>query len=195
MNESLIDKLEQVLPQTQCGLCDYDGCKPYAIAISQGKVTISRCAPGGIKTLHDLATITQQDPTPFEKEVISRSKPPQTASIRENECIGCTKCIQACPVDAIMGTAKQMHTVLKTECTGCELCVAPCPVDCIDIHPLETPQYLPALAKQRYQARNERINTRKQQKRNQHKLSRQAKLSKEIEAAVARVKAKKEAGK
>ncbi|WNL37366.1 RnfABCDGE type electron transport complex subunit B [Halomonas sp. PAMB 3232] len=126
----LIDAIDAELPQTQCTKCGHDGCRPYAEAIVQGEA-INRCPPGGDETLKRLAGLTG-------RPVIALAEPPQPpllAVIREAECIGCTKCIQACPVDAILGAAKQMHTVIESECTGCELCVAPCPVDCIDLVP------------------------------------------------------------
>ncbi|SDO93263.1 electron transport complex protein RnfB [Halomonas shengliensis] len=125
-----IEAIDALLPQTQCGKCGFDGCLPYAEAIAEGE-PINRCPPGGERTLVQLAALTGQPERPL-------AEPPQSplaAVIREAECIGCTKCIQACPVDAILGAAKRMHTVITDECTGCELCVAPCPVDCIDLVP------------------------------------------------------------
>ncbi|KXS39031.1 MAG: electron transport complex protein RnfB [Halomonadaceae bacterium T82-2] len=130
MTAARIDVIDAALPQTQCGKCGHDGCRPYAEAIVAGEA-INKCPPGGERTLHQLAALTGQPALPLERPAES----PQVAVIREDECIGCTKCIQACPVDAILGAAKRMHTVIEAECTGCELCVAPCPVDCIDILP------------------------------------------------------------
>jgi electron transport complex protein RnfB len=130
---SLIQRIDALLPQTQCGKCGHPGCKPYAQGIAAGE-PINRCPPGGSETIAALAELLQ---TPIiELDLQRGSAPAQVAHIREAECIGCTKCIQACPVDAILGAAKQMHTVLIDECTGCDLCVAPCPVDCIDLIPL-----------------------------------------------------------
>lgn len=128
----LIDAIDALLPQTQCGKCGFDGCLPYAEAIAEGE-PVNRCPPGGDSTLAQLAELTGQP----ERPLIEPAQRPLAAVIREDECIGCTKCIQACPVDAILGAAKRMHTVITDECTGCELCVAPCPVDCIDLvaHP------------------------------------------------------------
>lgn len=126
-----IQAIDALLPQTQCGKCGHPGCKPYAEGIAQGEA-INKCPPGGTATIHALAQLLQVPELPLELPEV----PPQIALIREDECIGCTKCIQACPVDAIVGAAKLMHTVITAECTGCELCVAPCPVDCIDILPL-----------------------------------------------------------
>ncbi|MGE4532306.1 RnfABCDGE type electron transport complex subunit B [Halomonas sp.] len=125
-----IEAIDALLPQTQCGKCGFDGCLPYAEAIAEGE-PINRCPPGGERTLTRLATLTDQPERPLAEPAQS----PLAAVIREAECIGCTKCIQACPVDAILGAAKRMHTVITDECTGCELCVAPCPVDCIDLVP------------------------------------------------------------
>ncbi|HIX61163.1 MAG TPA: RnfABCDGE type electron transport complex subunit B, partial [Candidatus Halomonas stercoripullorum] len=126
----LIEAIDALLPQTQCGKCGFDGCQPYAEAIATGE-PINRCPPGGEATLSRLAELTGQPLLPLEQP----AQLPLTAVIREAECIGCTKCIQACPVDAILGASKRMHTVIVDECTGCELCVAPCPVDCIDMAP------------------------------------------------------------
>ncbi|SDL68944.1 electron transport complex protein RnfB [Franzmannia pantelleriensis] len=126
----LIDAIDAELPQTQCGKCGQPGCRPYAEAIAQGEA-INRCPPGGERTVARLAAITGRPEIALEQP----AQPPLTAYIREDECIGCTKCIQACPVDAILGAAKLMHTVIVDQCTGCELCVAPCPVDCIDLLP------------------------------------------------------------
>lgn len=129
---NLIDKIDELLPQTQCGLCGHGGCRPYAEAIVYHNEKINRCPPGGIKTLTALADLLQLDTDSFQNEIIN-TKLPSVVSIREEDCIGCTKCIQVCPVDAIIGSSKKMHTVLTDECTGCELCLKPCPVDCIDI--------------------------------------------------------------
>ncbi|WP_423773959.1 electron transport complex subunit RsxB [Aquipseudomonas alcaligenes] len=126
-----IQAIDALLPQTQCGKCGHPGCKPYAEGIANGEA-INKCPPGGDATIHALAQLLDVPELPLELPAV----PPQIALIREAECIGCTKCIQACPVDAIVGAAKLMHTVISAECTGCELCVAPCPVDCIDILPL-----------------------------------------------------------
>ncbi|MBP5074167.1 electron transport complex subunit RsxB [Pseudomonas chlororaphis] len=137
---SLIQRIDALLPQTQCGKCGHPGCKPYAEGIANGEA-INKCPPGGDETIAGLARLLN---IPVVELDISRGPAPaQVAFIREAECIGCTKCIQACPVDAIVGAAKQMHTVLIDECTGCDLCVAPCPVDCIEMHPLSLNNVLP----------------------------------------------------
>ncbi len=130
----LVDQIDGILPQTQCGQCGYPGCRPYAEAIAGGEA-INKCPPGGESTIAALADLLDVEPMPLDEEHgVSQGK--RVAFIREDECIGCTKCIQACPVDAILGAAKQMHTVIVAECTGCDLCVEPCPVDCIDMIPI-----------------------------------------------------------
>ena len=128
--DPIVDQLDALLPQTQCGQCGYPGCKPYAEAIAGGD-KINKCPPGGEATIQALADLLDVEAEPLDAE--GGEKPQMVAFIREAECIGCTKCIQACPVDAIVGAARQMHTVIVSECTGCDLCVEPCPVDCIDM--------------------------------------------------------------
>ena len=123
----LVEKIEAILPQTQCGQCGYPGCKPYAEAIAEGEADINRCPPGGQEGVAKLADLLGREVKPLDAE----EKPKQVAIIDEQTCIGCTLCIQACPVDAIVGAAKQMHTIVGALCTGCELCLAPCPVECI----------------------------------------------------------------
>ncbi len=127
----IVDQVNELLPQTQCGQCGFPGCRPYAEAIANGE-PINRCPPGGQTTINALADLLDVEAEPLDAEN-GIEKPTMIAYIREDDCIGCTKCIQACPVDAILGAAKQMHTVMTDECTGCDLCVEPCPVDCIDM--------------------------------------------------------------
>lgn len=131
------DQINALLPQTQCGQCGYPGCRPYAEAIVNGE-SINKCPPGGEAGIQALADLLDVEPIPLDDEHGEEAEAKTVAYIREDECIGCTKCIQACPVDAILGAAKQMHTVVTSECTGCDLCVEPCPVDCIDMLPVAT---------------------------------------------------------
>ncbi|MGD9297092.1 MAG: electron transport complex subunit RsxB [Chromatiales bacterium] len=132
--DPVADQIDSLLPQTQCGQCGHPGCRPYAEAIAAGEDEINKCAPGGEETIIALADLLGRDPIPMDESIEER--PPSVARIKENECIGCTLCIQACPVDAILGAAKQMHTVIESECTGCELCLPPCPVECIVMEPI-----------------------------------------------------------
>ena len=132
--DPLVEQIDAVLPQTQCGQCGYPGCKPYAEAIANGD-DINKCPPGGEATIKKLADLMGVEPKPLDA-AHGEEDVKKVAFIREDECIGCTKCIQACPVDAILGAAKHMHTVITDECTGCDLCVDPCPVDCIDMVPI-----------------------------------------------------------
>lgn len=131
----IVDQIDKILPQTQCGQCGYPGCRPYAQAITDGDA-INKCPPGGQATINALADLLDVEAPQLNAEHGEESEVKTVAFIREEECIGCTKCIQACPMDAILGAAKQMHTVIADECTGCDLCVEPCPVDCIDMIPV-----------------------------------------------------------
>ncbi len=187
---NLIQRIDALLPQTQCGKCGHPGCKPYAEGIASGEA-INKCPPGGDETLSALSHLLNVPLIPLDTE--RGSAPAQVAFIREAECIGYTKCIQACPVDAIVGAAKLMHTVIIDECTGCDLCVAPCPVDCIDMLPLPSPAVVPIVgglgfneaqrmaraakrghARQRFEARNARLEAEEQQ-RQAERLARQHK--------------------
>ena len=134
--DPIVDQIDALLPQTQCGQCTYPGCRPYAEAIAKGEAEINQCPPGGEATIQALADLLGRDPLPLNEEH-GEHKGKTVVHIIEEQCIGCTLCIQACPVDAIVGAAKQMHTVITDECTGCDLCIPPCPVDCIEIVPLE----------------------------------------------------------
>ncbi len=177
---SLIQRIDALLPQTQCGKCGHPGCKPYAEGIASGE-PINKCPPGGSETIAALAELLKVPV--LELDVSRGAAPAQIAYIREAECIGCTKCIQACPVDAIVGAAKLMHTVIIDECTGCDLCVAPCPVDCIEMRPLPLATVLPIVgglafsleeqqaraakrnrARRRFEQRNARLQREEQQK-------------------------------
>ena len=213
---SLIQRIDALLPQTQCGKCGHPGCKPYAEGIAGGE-PINKCPPGGDETIAALAGLLK---IPVLELDISRgSAPPQVAFIREAECIGCTKCIQACPIDAIVGAAKLMHTVIIDECTGCDLCVAPCPVDCIEMHPLPLGT-LPVVgglassveeqqartkkrdhARQRFERRNARLQREEQQKQAEREARAQRAAQAEVasttldpvQAALERVRAQKAA--
>lgn len=131
----LVEKIDAVLPQTQCGQCGHPGCKPYAEAIAKGEADINQCPPGGEEGIQKLADLLGVEFKPFGEGAAPKAK--AVALIDEQTCIGCTLCIQACPVDAIVGAAKQMHSIIAQECTGCELCLAPCPVDCITMLPVQ----------------------------------------------------------
>ncbi len=127
---NLIERLDRVLPQTQCGQCGFEGCRPYAAAMASGQARVDRCPPGGDAGARALARILDVPPLPYDRSR-GQHKPAQVALVVEADCIGCTKCIQACPVDAIVGGARHMHVVIEPLCTGCELCLPACPVDCI----------------------------------------------------------------
>ena len=149
--QAKIARIDACLPQTQCGLCDHaDGCLPYAVAIVIDSEPYNKCVPGGQAVTDAIAQIINQDssdiqplnaePSKWPIDVSSQRPVEVRAVIREDDCIGCTKCIPACPVDAIVGTGKHMHTIFTDLCTGCELCIAPCPVDCIDLVTVERTQ-------------------------------------------------------
>lgn len=136
--DPLADQVDNLLPQTQCGQCSFAGCRPYAEAIAKGEAPINKCPPGGETTMLALADLLDVEPMELDESAGEQSEEDEVAFIIETDCIGCTLCIQACPVDAIVGAAKHMHTVIESECTGCELCLPPCPVDCIIMKPLKT---------------------------------------------------------
>jgi len=131
-SDALTERINAVLPQTQCAQCGHPGCRPYAEAMARGSADINRCPPGGSATIAALAELLGREAKPLDASC-GEHKPALLAVIDEQRCIGCTLCIHACPVDAITGAAKWMHTVIAAECTGCELCLPPCPVDCIDL--------------------------------------------------------------
>jgi electron transport complex protein RnfB len=136
-SDPLVDRIDALLPQTQCGQCNFPGCRPYAEAISKDEADINQCPPGGEAGIRALADLLGREPKPLNPEN-GQETPKTVVVIDELRCIGCTLCIQACPVDAIVGAAKLMHTVIESECTGCDLCLPPCPVDCIDIVEVKT---------------------------------------------------------
>lgn len=212
---SLIQRIDALLPQTQCGKCGHPGCKPYAEGIVQGEA-INKCPPGGSETIAALAELLHVPVLLLDPE--RGSAPAQVAFIREAECIGCTKCIQACPVDAIVGAAKWMHSVIVDECTGCDLCVAPCPVDCIEMHPLPIAQVVPVVgglassaeerrartekrnrARRRFENRNARLHAEEQRKqaerlaRTQRAAQPEPVATNPVQDAIARIKAQKAA--
>jgi electron transport complex protein RnfB len=136
--DPVVDQIDALLPQTQCGQCTYAGCRPYAEAIAKGEADINQCPPGGETTIVALADLMGVEVKPLNAEHGVEKQQKTVVVIDEQVCIGCTLCIQACPVDAILGAAKQMHTVISSECTGCDLCIPPCPVDCIHVVPVAT---------------------------------------------------------
>jgi electron transport complex protein RnfB len=136
VNTELVDAIDALLPQTQCTKCGYDGCRPYAQAIAQDEAGINQCPPGGREGIRKLARLLKRAEIPLNPANGFES-PRVAAVIDEARCIGCMLCIKACPVDAIVGAAKRMHTVLTASCTGCDLCLPPCPVDCIDLVELD----------------------------------------------------------
>ncbi|MDB4041929.1 electron transport complex subunit RsxB [Methylophilaceae bacterium] len=201
MSENIVEKINSILPQTQCGQCNYSGCKPYAIAITKGRADINQCPPGGEEGIQNIAKLLGVDFKPLnEKHGIT--KPKAVAFIDEHACIGCTLCILACPVDAIIGTTKKMHTIIEDECTGCELCLSPCPVDCIEILPVKEDnngtsiQNKSNLARSRYEFRLDRIKREKKESNATRKLltstSKKSKLinekRKSISEALARIR-------
>lgn len=159
MNTHLINEIDAILPQTQCGKCSFNGCRPYAEAISQGTADINQCPPGGDAGIQQLAKLLNVPIKPLNPEH-GTVKPRQIAVINEADCIGCTKCLPPCPVDAIIGANKLMHTAISQQCTGCELCIAPCPVNCISMVDAEQPAWTQAdanKARSRYLAKNKRL--------------------------------------
>jgi Na+-translocating ferredoxin:NAD+ oxidoreductase subunit B len=150
-------RIDALLPQTQCTRCGYSGCRPYAAAIAAGEARINQCPPGGSATIHALADLLNEPFLPLNP-ANGVEAPPRVAWIDESRCIGCARCLPPCPVDAIIGASKFMHTVLAERCTGCELCIAPCPVDCIELRPGPAPApKQPDLNRTRYEAHSERL--------------------------------------
>ena len=137
-DDPVVEKIDNLLPQSQCGQCGYPGCRPYAEAVGSQGEKINRCAPGGEAVMQKIATLLNVDPQPLGDDAAAAEPVRMLAVIDEPNCIGCTKCIQACPVDAIVGATRAMHTVISDLCTGCNLCVAPCPTQCIDLRPVAT---------------------------------------------------------
>jgi electron transport complex protein RnfB len=155
-----VANIDALLPQTQCTRCGYPGCLPYAAAIAAGEAQINQCPPGGDATIRGLAQLLGREVRALNS-VHGTVEPPRVAWIDESRCIGCARCIPPCPVDAIVGAAKFMHTVLSDRCTGCELCLAPCPVDCIEMRPGPAPgPDQSALNRRRYYAHTDRLQRR-----------------------------------
>ena len=157
---SVADRIDALLPQTQCTKCGYEGCRPYAEAIASGEAEINQCPPGGAAGIDALAQLLSRAPMPLNP-MNGFERPLMVAVIDESRCIGCTLCIPACPVDAIVGSAKRMHTVIASQCTGCDLCLPPCPMDCISMVPVVPPRVWTATdrlaARERHDARRERL--------------------------------------
>ncbi len=189
MSASLRERIDALLPQTQCTKCGFDGCGPYADAIAAGTADINRCPPGGEAGIRALAALLARAPKPLDP-ACGAERPLLVARIDEARCIGCTLCIRACPVDAIVGAAKQMHSVLAELCTGCELCVAPCPVDCIALLPAQRARWdadRASAARRRFEARRARL---ERETRLAHAEPRKRAA---IQAAIARARARRDA--
>jgi Na+-translocating ferredoxin:NAD+ oxidoreductase subunit B len=196
---TLSRNIDALLPQTQCTRCGYPACMDYARAIADGAADINQCPPGGDAGIAELARLLGRAPKPLNP-ANGVEKPREIALIDEETCIGCTKCIQACPVDAILGASKLMHTVIVEECTGCELCIAPCPVDCITMIPANDANAHPmthaAGFRARYLAHTARLR-RWEGEREAQLTSRKAHVDAggdAVSAAIARARARKNAG-
>lgn len=195
---TLADRIDAILPQTQCEQCGYHGCRPYAEAIARGEASIDRCPPGGAAGIARLASLLNRPIVPLDPDH-GVEKPRTLARIVEADCIGCTKCIQACPVDAIVGAAKVMHTVIADDCTGCELCVPACPVDCIVLLPMPAAQIDTKhadAAREHFQRREARLERQRRQRDAElaaHKaaVGERAAQRNPVLEALARAKAKK----
>ena len=203
--EKLINDIDAILPQTQCGLCNYAACRPYAEAIVNNTASIDLCLPGGVETLLELANYFNKESDSYFASMKKKAKPASIAFIREEECIGCTKCAQVCPTHAIIGASKLMHTVVINACTGCELCLPPCPIDCIDmkIIPQPTSNEKKQKAQQwlhRYKEKQKRLDRYKTEQRCKHQEAKLVNTPKKtlearkaaICASVERVRIKKE---
>lgn len=177
-----VARIDALLPQTQCTRCGYAGCLPYAAAIAGGEAPINQCPPGGRATIEALAALLGRDYVALNPANGIESAP-RTAWIDEERCIGCARCLPPCPVDAIVGASKYLHTVLADRCTGCELCLAPCPVDCIEMRPAPVPgPNQPALNRERFRAHTERL-TRRTRERHEHLEALKAAASRSAPAA------------
>jgi electron transport complex protein RnfB len=164
-----VKQIDALLPQTQCGLCGFSGCLPYANSLAKGESPINLCTPGGIKGVKQLATLLSIDSSPYLETF--KEKEATKLLIDETSCIGCTKCISACPVDAIIGASKQMHTIIQAECTGCDLCIPACPVDCIEISTSSPLKHLREEKSAHYRQKYSEHKTRLENANNQQKNS------------------------
>jgi electron transport complex protein RnfB len=163
----LAARIDALLPQTQCTRCGYSGCSPYAGAIADGQAQINQCPPGGKATIAALAALLNRPALPLNPSN-GVETPPRVAWIDESRCIGCARCLAPCPVDAIVGAQKYMHTVLAERCTGCELCLPPCPVDCIEMRTAPEPAVnRPALNRERYAAHASRLSNQAAERQRQ----------------------------
>lgn len=197
---ALIDRIDALLPQTQCGQCGFGGCLPYAEAIARDGAAINRCPPGGAAGIADLAALLARAPLPLDP-ACGIERPPAIARIVEADCIGCTKCIQSCPVDAIVGAPKRMHTVLIELCTGCGLCLPPCPVDCIVMTDAGRAAESTAqrrqradAARERFRVRNARLLREQERERRQAAADQDSASRTAVLAAIARAKARRRGG-
>lgn len=202
--QSIVDRIDALLPQTQCTRCGYDDCRAYAQALAGGQSEINRCPPGGEVTIQRLAALLDRRPLPLDPECgIEQAR--SVAVVDEGWCIGCRLCIEACPVDAIVGAPKRMHTVIESECTGCELCLPPCPVDCIRMVPArsgpasaaEWLQTRAESARRRYAFRKRRLPREAGRQARRRRVNRPPPLSQrkaDIEAAIARVRSRRAEG-
>jgi electron transport complex protein RnfB len=198
----LADRIDAVLPQTQCEQCGYHGCRPYAEAIARNEAPINRCPPGGTAGIGKLAALLERPALPLDP-AHGIEHPRMLARIVEADCIGCTKCIQACPVDAIIGASKLMHTVVADDCTGCELCVPACPVDCIVLEPMPPAQIDAAhadAAREHFQRREARLERQRAEREaelaaRKHAVEAAAGSVNPVQAALARARAKQQESK
>ncbi|MCS3904288.1 electron transport complex protein RnfB [Methylohalomonas lacus] len=191
MADTSVEQIDALLPQIHCGQCGYDGCRPYAEALKSGTADINQCPPGGETTRDALAGLLDRPARPIDPER-GHAIPPQIARIDESACIGCVKCLRVCPVDAIIGAAKQMHTVIAEDCTGCELCQPACPVDCISMEPAGAMTAGErARARSHFQRRQQRLQRQAAARQQRRAAASRADKQRAIAAAVARNRARR----